>query len=86
MTATAHEVADTLNRAFDEPSMTMAILLADISRRSRSSIRRQPPRRTRTAIATGSSCTTAASSSTTPAPNAGSSAALKGSLHPTSDA
>jgi hypothetical protein len=30
MTATAHEVADTLNRAFDEPSMTMAILLADI--------------------------------------------------------
>jgi hypothetical protein len=30
MTATAHEVAETLNRAFDEPSMTMAILLADI--------------------------------------------------------
>jgi hypothetical protein len=30
MTATAHEVADTLNRAFDEPSMTMAILLADV--------------------------------------------------------
>jgi hypothetical protein len=30
MTATAHEVADTLNRAFEEPSMTMAILLADI--------------------------------------------------------
>ena len=30
MTATAHEVADTLNRAFDEPSMTMPILLADI--------------------------------------------------------
>jgi hypothetical protein len=30
MTATAHEVAETLNRAFDEPSMTMPILLADI--------------------------------------------------------
>jgi hypothetical protein len=30
MTATAHEVADTLNRAFDEPSMTMATLLADV--------------------------------------------------------
>jgi hypothetical protein len=30
MTATAHEVADTLNRAFDEPSMTMPILLADV--------------------------------------------------------
>jgi hypothetical protein len=30
MTATAHEVADTLNRAFDEPTMTMAILLADV--------------------------------------------------------
>ena len=30
MTATAHEVADTLNRAFAEPSMTMAILLADV--------------------------------------------------------
>jgi hypothetical protein len=30
MSATAHEVADTLNLAFDEPSMTMAILLADI--------------------------------------------------------
>jgi hypothetical protein len=30
MTATAHEVADTLNRAFAEPSMTMAVLLADI--------------------------------------------------------
>jgi hypothetical protein len=30
MTATAHEVADTLDRAFDEPSMTMAILLAEV--------------------------------------------------------
>jgi hypothetical protein len=30
MTATAHEVAETLNRAFDEPSMTMPILLADV--------------------------------------------------------
>ncbi|GAA2513178.1 hypothetical protein GCM10010435_61300 [Winogradskya consettensis] len=30
MTATAHDVADTLNRAFAEPSMTMPILLADI--------------------------------------------------------
>ena len=30
MTATAHEVAETLNLAFDEPKMTMAILLADI--------------------------------------------------------
>jgi hypothetical protein len=30
MTTTAHDVADTLNRAFDEPSMTMAILLADV--------------------------------------------------------
>jgi hypothetical protein len=30
MTATAHEVADTLNRAFAEPSMTMAMLLADV--------------------------------------------------------
>ncbi len=30
MTATAHQIADTLNRAFDEPSMTMPILLADI--------------------------------------------------------
>ena len=30
MTASAHEVADTLNLAFGEPSMTMAILLADI--------------------------------------------------------
>ena len=30
MTATAHEVADTLNRAFAESSMTMAILLADV--------------------------------------------------------
>jgi hypothetical protein len=30
MTATAHEVADTLNRAFDEPTMTMAILLAEV--------------------------------------------------------
>jgi hypothetical protein len=30
MTATAHQVADTLNRAFAEPSMTMAVLLADV--------------------------------------------------------
>src|SRR5437899_2872765 len=30
MTATAQEIADTLNRAFDEPSMTMPILLADV--------------------------------------------------------
>jgi hypothetical protein len=30
MTATAREVAEKLNRAFDEPSMTMAILLADV--------------------------------------------------------
>jgi hypothetical protein len=30
MTVTAHQVADTLNRAFAEPSMTMAIMLADI--------------------------------------------------------
>ena len=30
MTATGHEVAETLNRAFDEPSMTMPILLADV--------------------------------------------------------
>ena len=30
MTATAHEVADKLNRAFDEPTMTMAIMLADV--------------------------------------------------------
>ena len=30
MTATAHEVAETLNRAFDEPSMTMPIRLADV--------------------------------------------------------
>jgi hypothetical protein len=30
MTATAHQVAETLNRAFDEPSMTMAIMLADV--------------------------------------------------------
>jgi hypothetical protein len=30
MTATAHEIAETLNRAFDEPSMTMPILLADV--------------------------------------------------------
>jgi hypothetical protein len=30
MSATAHEVAETLNRAFDEPSMTMPILLADV--------------------------------------------------------
>lgn len=30
MTAAAHEVADKLNRAFDEPSTTMAILLAEV--------------------------------------------------------
>ena len=30
MTTTAHDVAETLNRAFDEPSMTMLILLADV--------------------------------------------------------
>ena len=30
MAATAHEVADTLNRVFDEPAMTMPILLADV--------------------------------------------------------
>ena len=30
MTATAHEVADKLNRAFDEPAMTMTIMLADV--------------------------------------------------------
>ena len=30
MTATAQQIAETLNRAFDEPSMTMAILLADV--------------------------------------------------------
>jgi len=30
MAATAHEVAETLNRAFDEPSMTTPILLADV--------------------------------------------------------
>jgi hypothetical protein len=30
MTATGQAVAETLNRAFDEPSMTMAILLADV--------------------------------------------------------
>jgi len=30
MTATANEIADTLNRAFDEPSMTMATLLAEV--------------------------------------------------------
>ena len=30
MTATAYEVADKHNRAFAEPSMTMAILLADV--------------------------------------------------------
>jgi|SRR4051794_3406207 hypothetical protein len=30
MTATAHEIAETLNRAFDEPAMTMPILLADV--------------------------------------------------------
>jgi hypothetical protein len=30
MTATAQDIADTLNRAFDEPSMTMPILHADV--------------------------------------------------------
>jgi hypothetical protein len=30
MTATAQDIAETLNRAFDEPSMTMPILLADV--------------------------------------------------------
>jgi len=30
MTATAQEIADRLNRAFDEPAMTMPILLADV--------------------------------------------------------
>jgi hypothetical protein len=30
MTATAQQIAETLNRAFDEPSMTMPILLADV--------------------------------------------------------
>ena len=30
MTATAGDIADTLNRAFDEPTMTMAILLAEV--------------------------------------------------------
>ncbi|MGX6605350.1 hypothetical protein ACWKSP_24915 [Micromonosporaceae bacterium Da 78-11] len=30
MTATGHQVAETLNRAFDEPSMTMPILLAEV--------------------------------------------------------
>jgi hypothetical protein len=30
MTATAHDVAETLNRAFDDPAMTMPILLADV--------------------------------------------------------
>jgi hypothetical protein len=30
MAATGREVAETLNRAFDEPSMTMPILLADV--------------------------------------------------------
>jgi hypothetical protein len=30
MTTTAHEVAETLNRAFDDPAMTMPILLADV--------------------------------------------------------
>jgi hypothetical protein len=30
MTATGHDVAETLNRAFDEPSMTMPILLAEV--------------------------------------------------------
>jgi hypothetical protein len=30
MTATAQQIAETLNRAFDEPSMTMPILLAEV--------------------------------------------------------
>jgi hypothetical protein len=30
MTATAADVAEALNRAFDEPAMTMAILLAEV--------------------------------------------------------
>jgi hypothetical protein len=30
MTAIADEIANTLNRAFEEPSMTMPILLADV--------------------------------------------------------
>lgn len=30
MSATTHEVADTLNLAFDDPAMTMPILLADV--------------------------------------------------------
>jgi hypothetical protein len=30
MTVAAHEVAETLNRAFDDPAMTMPILLADV--------------------------------------------------------
>ncbi|MGW4942212.1 hypothetical protein ACWEOZ_11565 [Actinoplanes sp. NPDC004185] len=30
MSATAADVAETLNRAFDEPTMTMTILLAEI--------------------------------------------------------
>ena len=30
MTATAHDIAERLNRAFDEPTMTMTILLAEV--------------------------------------------------------
>lgn len=30
MAATAQDVADTLNRAFDEPTMTMTVLLAEV--------------------------------------------------------
>jgi hypothetical protein len=30
MTATARDIADTLNRAFDEPTMTMTTLLAEV--------------------------------------------------------
>ncbi|MFI5846063.1 hypothetical protein ACIA8K_40795 [Catenuloplanes sp. NPDC051500] len=30
MSASATEIAETLNRAFDEPTMTMATLLADV--------------------------------------------------------
>jgi hypothetical protein len=53
--AAAHEVADTLNRAFDEPSLTTAILLADIAPALAESTSRPPPPPTRTATATGSS-------------------------------
>ncbi|MGW4947276.1 hypothetical protein ACWEOZ_37475 [Actinoplanes sp. NPDC004185] len=30
MPATGHDIAETLNRAFDEPTMTMTTLLADV--------------------------------------------------------